>query len=43
MNIIYIRTIDIEYKLQIKEVEEKLKEHEKDPFIKRKTRWIEKN
>ena len=35
MNITYTRTIDIEYKLQIKEVEEKLKEYEKDPFLKK--------
>ena len=35
MNITYSRTIDIEYKLQIKEVEEKLKEYEKDPFLKK--------
>ena len=35
MNIIYTRTIDIEYKLQIKEVEEKLKEYEKDPLLKK--------
>ena len=35
MNITYPKTLDIEYNSQIKEVEEKLKDYEKDPFLKK--------
>ena len=35
INITYMRTIELEYKSQIKEVEEKLKEFEKDPLLKK--------